>query len=440
MHRQVEKTLSSWKNDPNRYPLLVRGARQVGKSYSIEQFGKQAFENLVTINFEFQPQLKSCFTTLDPIDIINKIQILLGQEVHAGKTLLFLDEIQECPQAIMSLRYFKEKCPEQAVIGAGSLLEFALKKEGLHIPVGRIQFLHIAPLSFSEFLEALGHQKILEYLTSYQLANEIDNDIHLQCLELLRLYLILGGMPAILNAYFENHDLMKCSYIQTSLLQTFRADFGKYANTPIHKYLEKVFDAAPRLVGQRIKYVSIDTNMKSRDIKNAIDMLALAEVIHPIYHSVATGLPLGAEVNEKKFKLSFLDVGLMQNSCGLNSRLSMESNFIQINSGAVAEQFVGQELLAYANSYQQKQLFFWARDKKNSQAEVDYIIDIDSKIIPIEVKSGKTGRLKSLKLFMDEKKSDFGVRISQDKLTFSNQILSIPLYMIEQIPRLVKSL
>ncbi|MBI5196580.1 MAG: ATP-binding protein [Nitrospirae bacterium] len=440
MHRDIEKELISWKSQKERYPLIIRGARQVGKSYLVETFGKTHFQNIAVVNFEFQPQLKDCFQSLDPFEIINKLQLLLGVQIKEDNTLLFLDEIQECPRAIMSLRYFKEKMPKMAVIAAGSLLEFALRSPDFKMPVGRIHFLYLEPLSFSEYLDAVGSQKLRNFLSEVELTASIDDVIHKKLLELLRSYLIVGGMPAVLKEYLPGKDLMNCQRIQTGLLQTYRSDFGKYAKISQHINLQKLFDTAPRLVGQRIKYSNIDPNTRSRDLKNALNLLTLAGIIKPIYLTKASGLPLGAQINEQKFKLNFLDTGLMQNSCGLQGQLSVEKNLMQINAGSVAEQFVGQELTAYSDKHQQSSLYFWAREKKNSMAEVDYVINIGSNIFPVEVKSGKEGRLKSLRMFLEEKKSKLGIRFSQDKLSYHDKILSIPLYMIEQLPRFIKSI
>ena len=314
-----------------------------------------------------------------------------------------------------------------------------MRSPDFKMPVGRVHFLYLEPLSFSEYLDAAGSQNLRQFLSEVKLADSIDDVIHKRLLELLRTYIIVGGMPAALNEYILSKDLMNCQRVQTGLLQTYRSDFGKYAKISQHKYLQKVFDSAPRLVGQRIKYSSIDADTRSRDLKNALNLLVLAGIIKPIYLTKASGLPLGAQINEQKFKLNFLDVGLMQNSCGLQGRLSVEEDFMQINAGAVAEQFVGQELAAYSDKHQQASLYFWVREKKGSMAEVDYVINIGSNIFPIEVKSGKEGRLKSLRMFIEEKKARLGIRISQDKLSYYDKILSIPLYMIEQMPRIVKS-
>lgn len=440
MRRDAVTDLLVWKNATERYPLLIRGARQVGKSYLVESFAKEHFKNCVVINFELQPQLKDCFTDLDPQQIITKIQLVMGVEIRPDETLLFLDEIQDCPQAIMALRYFREKMPRMAVIGAGSLLEFTLQQTKFKMPTGRVLFLYLEPLSFAEFLSASGNQSLRDFLAHVALADSIDAVIHQKLLELLRTYLILGGMPAVLKNYFESSDMLACQRLQAGLLQTYRADFGKYAKEAQHKYLQRVFDAAPRLVGQRLKYSAIDSDVKSRDLKSALHLLALAGVVRPVFATSASGLPLGAQTNEQKFKLNFLDVGLMQNACGLQAELAVQKDFMQINAGAIAEQFVGQELRAYANRYTPGDLFFWARDKRGSSAEVDYVISVDSRIIPVEVKAGKTGVLKSLKLFLQEKGGKIGVRVSQQELSFHDHILSVPLYMLEQLSRVVKEM
>lgn len=438
MERDLERDLFNWKERKDRLPLLLRGARQVGKSYIVEEFGKKAFRNIVIVNFEFRPELKQCFTTFDPVEIINKLQLLMAEAIEAEKTLLFLDEIQECPNAIMALRYFKEKYARLAVIGAGSLMEFALNNPNFRMPVGRVQFIYLEPLSFGEFLTASGNEQLRHYLGEIRLNSVFDGAVHKKLMDLLRIYLIVGGMPAVVKEYLESRNFLSCQRIQNSLLQTYRSDFGKYAKSSEHKYLQKVLDEAPRLVGDRIKYANIDADSKSRDIKQAFNLLKLSGIIYPVYATAASGLPLEAQVNEMKFKLNFLDVGLMQNACGLQAELTLTNDFIQINSGAVTEQFIGQELRAHSDSYLKRGLFFWARDKKNSSAEVDYVMAIDSLILPIEVKAGKTGRLKSLKLFIGEKKSLFGVRFSQEKLSWHDKVLTLPLYMAEQMRRLAR--
>ncbi|OGS27828.1 MAG: hypothetical protein A2297_06765 [Elusimicrobia bacterium RIFOXYB2_FULL_48_7] len=439
MQRDIEKDLHQWKQQKDKLPLLMRGARQVGKSYIVEKFGAQEFNNTVTVNFELHPELKECFNTLEPGEITNKLKIMLGVNIDEN-TLLFLDEIQECPNAIISLRYFKEKKNQIAVIGAGSLVEFALDKKDISVPVGRVQYIYLEPLSFAEFLTASGNDQLRQYLKELHYNNEIDNSIHQKLVKVIREYLIVGGMPAAVKEYLDTKDFTRVSRIQNALLQTYRSDFGKYAKFSEQKYLQKVFDKAPQLAGERIKYTNIDTESKSRDIKNAVNLLSLAGVVKQVVSSAASGVPLGAQANEMKFKLNYLDIGLLQNACGLQAKLLMDTDIMQINSGAAAEQFVGQELCAYEDRYMDRRLFFWARDKRNSSAEVDYVCDIDSRIIPVEVKAGKSGSLKSLKIFLEEKKTPFGIRFAMDKLSFYDKVLTIPMYMIEQMHRLVREI
>ena len=440
MYRTLEEELKKWQLQSDRYPLLIRGARQVGKSYLVENFAKKHFKNCVTINFEFQPELKACFESYDPSEIVNKIQLIMGVHVKEVETLLFLDEIQACPEAIVSLRYFREKMPNLHVIGAGSLLEFALQNSDFKMPVGRVQFMYLAPLSFTEFLTASKNEQLHEYLSAVEVAEVVNDTIHEKLMGLVRQYLILGGMPAVLRAYFGDGDMFRCQQIQSSLMQTYRSDFAKYAKDFQYKYLQSVFDAVPKMVGDRTKFSNIDADVKSRELKNALELLVLAGVVSRINLTAAEGLPFKAQEDERKFKMIFLDTGLMQNACGLAAKLAAEKDFMQVNKGAVAEQFVGQELKAYGHSFQRHDLHFWARDKRGSEAEVDYVIDIDSEVFPVEVKSGMTGSLKSLRLFIEEKKAKFGIRISREKLSFHDKVLSVPLYMIEQLLRIVRKL
>ncbi len=435
MKRDIEQELFSWKDQKNRLPLLLRGARQVGKSYTVESFGKKAFRNMVVVNFEFEPRFKQCFTTLDPVDIVNKLQLLTGENIETGQTLLFFDEIQECPSAIMSLRYFREKLDQLAVIGAGSLMEFALNSPEFKMPVGRVQFLHLGPLSFGEFLTATGNERLRGCLKEASLDKPLDDLLHQTLMELLRVYFIVGGMPAVVAEYLENRNFSGCLRVQNALLQAFRGDFGKYAKTSSFKHLQTVFDKVPRLAGDRIKYSNIDPDSRSRDIKQALSLLTLAGIIYPVYATAASGLPLSAQVNEMKFKLNFLDIGLMQCACGQQAELAVRPDFFQVNRGAVAEQFVGQELRACQDRYSWPALYFWARDSRNSSAEVDYVAMARSHVLPVEVKSGKTGTLRSLKLFIEEKGALFGVRFSQDKPSFYDKVLTLPLYMVDQMNR-----
>jgi len=449
MHRDIESDLLQWKNSKTHLPILLKGARQVGKSYVVEALGKDHFENMVKINFELSPEFKRFFeNSLKPQEIIKSIELLADQKITPSQTLLFLDEIQECPEAIMSLRYFKELMPELHVIAAGSLLEFALEAEDFKMPVGRVQFFHMGPLSFKEFLSANGNTQLREYLENISWADSIDPSIHEKCLNLLREYLILGGMPAVLNSYFSERSYKPAQDMQSILLLAYQNDFGKYGKKGPSSIeaLKLLYQALPERVTQQFKYSYVSQDLQSRELKFALSQLVQANIVHQVFASAGTGLPLNTLINEKKFKLLFLDVGLLKRASNLDISLLMQENLHLVNQGSMVEQYVGQELLAYQDILTPPQVFFWATDQKNAQAELDYLTQINGQILPIEVKSGPYGRLKSLKIFMEQNKISLGIKTSidpfsapspQDKNNKDNQIASVPLYMVSEIGRLV---
>ncbi len=442
MKRDIEQVLLNWKKETNRYPLLVRGARQVGKSYSIRKFGEKEFVNLVEINFEQKPQFKECFNTLEPQKIIEAISLLTQSDIVIGESLLFLDEIQECPEAITALRYFYEQMPGVHIIGAGSLLEFVISSENLRMPVGRIKYLYMRPLSFLEYLEATGDKRARKFIESTDWNNLPSKPVHQHLLSQVKKYSLLGGMPAVVSEYVSSGNINKCMEIQTLIIQTYRDDFGKYSSRVKHKYMEKIFYAVPKLIGKKFKYSHVDVNMQSRDLNEALQLLEKAGVVYKIKQTSGNGLPLEAESKEKHFKTAFMDIGLMQNICGLNSTIftTADEDFIKINEGAIAEQFTAQELLAYQDCFQPAALFYWAREKRSSNAEVDYVIPHSAKAIPLEVKAGKTGTLKSLHLYLENYKILFGVRVSQHYFQDVQPVVSIPFYAIRMIKVLLKNI
>ncbi len=439
MKRSIESELYLWKEDPHRYPLLLRGARQVGKTYVISEFGK-SFESFEMVNFESQPEAIACFSSLDPTAIIQKLELLTKRPIQIGKTFLFLDEIQACPQAIVALRYFKEKMPGLHVVGAGSLLEFALASGKFSFPVGRVQFIYLQPLSFKEFALALGMEESFSLLENCSWDHPVDKNHHEQLIRNIKEYFIIGGMPAVVREFQNTRSFLKQSRIQDLLLSTYSADFSKYATEAEQKYLRILFEGIPYQVGEHFKYATIDPHIKSRELKAALDQLKMAGLIHFVFSTSATGIPLSAQIKTKKFKTLFLDIGLIQRALQVQPELILENELIHIHRGALAEQFVGQEFIAYTDCFREGRLFFWEREKISASAEVDYVITVDQFIIPVEVKAGAQGHLKSLVQFMQEKKSPLGIRISEQPLGYRNQILSVPFYMIDQIPRLVKSL
>lgn len=440
MQRMLEYALKDWKNFDGRSPLLIRGARQVGKTFLIQKFAEANFKSFVHINFDLQPEYKQCFETLKPAEINNLITSINRQAINPGKTLLFFDEIQECPNAIMALRYYKELMPKLHVIAAGSLLEFVLNDESFRMPVGRVHSLYVYPMTFKEFLWALGYTELLAQLSNAKIKTVFNPAITDLLEKLLQIYFITGGMPEVIHTYVQTQDFSKTKIIQASLLNTFRNDFGKYASHARHKYLQRIFEQAPGLIARHFKYSEIDPDMQARDLKAAIETLVYAGLLHQVFASHANGLPLNALINPKRYKLLFLDVGLVKTSSNLDPELMLEKDLMLVNKGSLAEQFVGQELLAFSSPYSPGELFYWERGVKGSSAEVDYVINVNGKIIPIEVKSGKTGTLKSLNYFLQNSKADkpLGIKISMQALGFRDNILSIPLYMLSELERLVK--
>lgn len=395
MKRNITEKLISWKNNTTRKPLIIRGARQVGKTYTVLDFGKNHFDgNIHHFNFEKFPELHSIFDqNLDSNRIISELELAGGKKIVHDTDLLFFDEIQECPKAIMALRYFYEENPEMHVIAAGSLLEFALKD--ISFPVGRIQTLTMHPMTFEEFLLANGKELLAEKIKqpdnpfSEAVINRINNEMYN--------YFIVGGVPECVATFASTSSFVDVIQLQTDLISAFRQDFAKYSGHSDRRCLNSVLNSVAKKVGEQIKYARLSEDFTNPTIKKAFELLEMARLFSKVKAASPAGIPLGASASEKIFKTVFLDIGLLSNLNGFNSDKTVPKQ--QLSSawnGKLAEQFTGQELRASAND----NLFYWVRDKRGSSAETDYLIEKDGKIIPIEVKSGKSGKLKSLHLLL----------------------------------------
>lgn len=437
MERAIDQELKKWKKQANRKPLLIRGARQVGKTYTIRDFAKKNFSSFVEINLERETKFHKAFDDLNPQEILNKLIALGKFEITPGETLLFIDEIQEYPKAITALRYFYEEMPNLHVIAAGSLVEFSLFSEKISMPVGRIDYLFMGPLSFFEFLIAIGKKNLKNYLENISLKDKLDQDIALEAQKKLKKYFIVGGMPEVVKNFGSKESLDQVDRFQNSIVRTYRDDFSKYATRSKHRYLQEVFNAIPRLVSRPIKYSQINKTYQSRELKNALNLLNQVGCVHKIKYSAGHGMPLESQSKTKRIKAIFMDLGLMQKMLGLSTQIIETDDLLLNNIGPLTEQFVGQELLAKIDPWEVKKLYFWFRDKKGSQAEVDYLINSGSKIYPVEVKAGKTGTLKSLRMFLESHpQTPFGLRFSMHELSFFDNVLSIPLCLVSQWERL----
>ncbi len=450
MYRLSLTYLNNWKINSDRKPLIIRGARQIGKSYLVKEFGQQSFSHMIVIDFEKDSHLKELFVSNSPQKIIQLLEIHYGQKITPGETLLFLDEIQAAGEVLAKLRYFYEEMPLLHIIAAGSLLDFILKDHTFSMPVGRIEYLHLGPMSFEEFLLAVHEKNVYEYLLRYTLDEPIPLSIHEKLNSLVKLYCITGGMPSVIKRYVETNSLNDCDKIKNNILLTYEDDFSKYSKKVNVDLLRTVFKKIPLVVGDKFKYANIDPRVRAKDIAGSLSMLCNAKIAYNIYHSSSNGIPLRAQINESIFKVLFVDVGLFTTLSGLTLiDLERTKDLTLINQGKISEQFVGQHLLYAEPEYKNPELFYWVREKSSSNAEVDYVISMGTEIIPIEVKSGKTGRLKSLHIFMGEKKKKIAVRINNDVPSITESVktddhaytlISLPFYLTNQIKRIIRSL
>jgi predicted AAA+ superfamily ATPase len=394
MRRLIDDELLKWKNGTRRKPLILRGARQVGKTWSLKAFGASQFENLALVDLERNPALRRVFDgDLSARRICADLELFLGQKITPGKTLLFIDEIQAAPRAITALRYFYEELPELHVVAAGSLLEFALKEASF--PVGRIQFLTLHPLCFAEYLEAAGNLQAAEAILREPA--EITAPIHDMLCEELKRYFFVGGMPACVEAYRETGSFADAFEVQAEIVDSYRMDFVKYTPQVDRFCLDAVFTMLAQQVGSQIKYSRLAEGYSNPTLKKAFELLCLANVVRKVPSADPSGLPLGATASAKIFKALMLDVGLMRYLSGMPADLEYaKTDLLAIYRGAMAEQFVGQEMTVTQGG----SLYYWDRQAKSSSAEVDYLAVLDGVIHPVEVKSGASGSLKSLHLFL----------------------------------------
>jgi hypothetical protein len=451
MKRDRSSFLIDWLNSKARKPLVIRGARQVGKTWLIRDLAKTQKKELIELNFEKKPDLKSLFSSNDPKEILINISAFTGKNIDPTKSILFLDEIQAAPELLSKLRWFAEDLSELPVIAAGSLLDFALEDHELSMPVGRIGYMYLEPLSFEEFLDAVDESHLRLYLQNYNWSTNIPDAIHNKLLSHLKKYLIIGGMPSAVLSWHTDENLQLVNQIHFDLLSTYRDDFAKYKGRLTLQRLEDIMNSIPHQLGGKFVYSNANPDISCSSLKQALDLLAKARICHIIALTSGNGLPLAAESNNKFFKVIMLDVGLCSASLGLSlHQLSLTNELTLINSGAMAEQLTGQILRSLPPAYAPPTSFYWQQTKKNSEAEIDYIIQHENEVIPIEVKAGKTGTLKSLHYFMNAKQKELAVRVNSDKPSFSliknpissskvhcYTLLSIPFYLLGQLHRLL---
>lgn len=431
IHRNTDKELIKWKSDPLRKPLLLRGARQVGKSSLVKHFSSH-FESYIEVNFEMQLNITTIFDKdLNPIRICEELSVVYDTKIIPGQTLLFFDEIQLCPNAISSLRFFYEKLPQLHVIAAGSLLEFAL--EQLHsFGVGRIRSLFLYPFSFGEFLFAMENSLLLQAIDKATPQNPLNDVIHQKALDVYKRFLIIGGMPKVVSTYIETNDLMQCQQMIDDILISYADDFAKYKKRMPALVIQSVLKMVSEQTGQKLMFSKRLPELNNLQIKEALRLLTMAGIIYPVTHSAANSIPLGGQLNSKIRKYIIFDTGIFQRMQKLNiSDILLHNTSSLKNIGTISEQHVGLEFIKNSSCYEKMELYYWHRESRNSQAEVDYIIQQQQQIIPVEVKSGSSGSMQSLYLFMKEKQSSKGIRISMEHFTSYNNIDVYPLYAVK---------
>ena len=427
MKREIINDLIKWKKSGNRKPLIIHGARQVGKTYIIKQFGKKYYDNLIYVNFETNQEISSQISgSIDAKYIINKLELFYGEKIIPGKTLIFFDEIQANERALTSLKYFCEDAPEYHIIAAGSLLGIAINRENYSFPVGKVQMLNMYPLSFKEFLMAIGRENLIDEIKKHFETNtRMDNDIHELCLKLYRTYLIVGGMPEVVQTYLEEQKTISAIDVQAEILLSYERDMTKYADNNLSNRIISAFDSIPVQLAkdnQKFQYKVISRGGTSGIFGEAILWLKNSGIVNQVYKASAE-LPLEMYKDLTSFKLYMSDVGLFVNKARYPLyQIDLNSQPTMIAMGPLTENYVANELKS--KGYE---LYYWESDGK---AELDFMIQKGIDIVPIEVKTSTHTKSRSLDIYKKMYNPQYVIRISEKNFGLENDIKSVPLYAV----------
>ncbi|MFC2080290.1 ATP-binding protein [Bacteroidota bacterium] len=433
MKRIAYNDLISWKNNINRKPLVLQGARQVGKTYLVKEFGKREYKNLYYLNFEQDSNLASLFgSSLNPEVIINNINLYFGIKIIAKDTLLFFDEIQIAPRVLTSLKYFKEQAPDFHIIAAGSLLGVSIGKES-SFPVGMVNFLTLYPMTFSEYLTEFGEDLFIECLSSLKIPAPFPDGIHNKMLTHLKMYLFLGGMPEVIKDYSQNKNIVSVRRIQTDILNAYEKDFSKYTDKNQAIKTSDFWNSIPNQLARenkKFKYQDIKKTARSNMYEQTIEWLRKSGLVHLAYNVEAPKIPLSGYADFSKFKVYMHDVGLLAAKLNISSdQIVMPDALFREFNGAFIENFIAQELATGRN-----QLFYWT---SRSDAEIDFLVESNQKIFPLEVKSGTSRNTKSLQSYASKNNPDKMFRTSPRNLIQSGNFVNIPLYAIQLLKGLI---
>ncbi len=427
MKREIIKKLIKWKDSKNRKPLIIHGARQVGKTYIVKKFGKKYYDNLIYVNFETNKEIcEQIGESIDVEYIINKLELFYGEKIVPEKTLIFFDEIQANERALTSLKYFCEDAPEYHIIAAGSLLGIAINREDYSFPVGKVQMMNMYALSFKEFLIALRRENLICEIEKHFDNNErMDKDIHELCLKLYRSYLVVGGMPEVVKMYMDEGKVISTLDVQAEILASYERDMTKYADNSLSNRIISAFDSIPVQLAkdnQKFQYKVISKGGTSSIFGEAILWLKNSGIVNQVYKANAE-MPLEMHKDLSSFKLYMSDVGLFVNKARYPLyQIDLSEPPTMISMGPLTEHYVANELRI--KGYE---LYYWESD---GLAELDFMIQKDMDIVPIEVKSSVHTKSRSLDLYMKKYNPKYAVRISEKNFGFENGIKSVPVYAV----------
>ena len=455
MKRTVSVTLDRWLADAQRRPLVLRGARQVGKTWLVRDLAARAKRDLVELNFERDPSFKRYFAPRDPAQVVGQLSLALGRDIDPDKSLLFLDEIQAAGEVLAGLRWFFEELPRLPVVAAGSLLEFTLADHAFSMPVGRISFRHIEPMGFPEYLQAHGQERLLATLSAWRASQALPAAAHDTATRWFERYAMVGGMPAVVAADVAGQEPRVCRELQRELMATYRADFAHYAGRMDRHVLDGVLRAVVGSLGRKFVYARVGEGVKQQQAKRGLELLAAAKLCHIVRYSTGTGLPLGAETKGSFRKAILADIGLLHALVGTPAGTVFPAwrDLAPGLRGQMAEQLAGQQLrLIDSGVGDGPELFYWQRDA-GRPGRIDYLVQLHARRIPIELKAGAAGSMKSLHQFMFDRQLDLAVRGDANPPslmrvavkttrgdTVAYRLLSVPLYLLWALPRVVAEL
>ena len=455
MERALAQELVAWLQDPDRKPLILRGARQVGKTWLARDLAARSGRELVEINFERNPERAQAFAAHDPQRVIDDLALALDRDIDPQRSLLFLDELQAAPEVFQSLRWFAEELAELPVLAAGSLIEFALARQEFSVPVGRVSYRHVEPLSFSEFLGAHGQERLLDQLAAWQPGEQLSAAAHERGIGLAERFGHVGGMPAVVAADVEHSDSARCRRLQVDLIATYRDDFAKYSGRMDPRVLDAVLLAVASQLGDKFVYARVGEGVKQQQAKNALELLADARVVTLVHHTHGTGVPLGGDANPRHRKVLLLDVGLAHALLGTPASPAFPA-WDQLSPavrGALGEQIGGQQLRSLRPTRgDAPSLHYWQRSG-GRPGEIDFIVQVGHRIVPVELKSGAAGSMKSLHQFVHDRELDLAVRVDanppslQDVSVKTTQghavryrLLNLPPYLLWRCAELIEGL